>query len=96
MKRIKCFELKQLLRDPVTGAGPPSSPAFLESLMSEFEIADFNADEPQSGPSLHDALVRMHEALEILDGLAAPGDIGAHLDLAIHRLRQEIERNAPK
>lgn len=29
------------------------------------------------------------EALAILDDAEAPGDIGAHLDLALHRMRRE-------
>ena len=32
----------------------------------------------------------MIEALELLDDMDAPADVGAHLDLAIHRLRQVI------
>jgi hypothetical protein len=58
--------------------------------MSKFELAESVPDEPQFSGSLDDALERMEEALQILDHLAAPGDIGAHLDLAMHRLRQEI------
>jgi hypothetical protein len=65
--------------------------------MSEHQLAEFSPDQPQSaGGSLRDALTRMEEALEILDNLAAPGDIGAHLDLAVNRLRQEIGREPLK
>ena len=64
--------------------------AFLETAMPKLELAEFSPDEPQSNGSLSEALERMEEALQILDNLAAPADIGAHLDLALHRLRQEI------
>lgn len=60
--------------------------------MPKLELAEFNPDEPQSSASLSEALERMEEALQILDNLGAPADIGAHLDLALHRLRQEIGR----
>lgn len=36
------------------------------------------------------AHARMTEALEILDGLGAPGAIGAHLDLSIAMLEAEF------
>ena len=35
---------------------------------------------------LLDALARMHEALSLLDEASAPGDIAAHLDLAMSKL----------
>ena len=35
-----------------------------------------------------EALNHMVRALELLDAHSVPADIGAHLDLAIHRLRQ--------
>jgi hypothetical protein len=60
--------------------------------MSKLEFAEFSPDEPQLGVSLSDALEQMESALQILDDLDAPADIGAHLDLALHRLRQEIGR----
>ena len=41
---------------------------------------------------LRSALNRMIEALEILDEGEAPGYIGAQLDLAIARLKDEIAR----
>jgi hypothetical protein len=64
--------------------------AFLETAMPKLELAEFSPDEPPSSATLAGALERMEEALQILDNLAAPADIGAHLDLALHRLRQEI------
>ena len=36
------------------------------------------------------ALAHMEEALELLDGCNAPADVGAHLDLAICRLRDVL------
>lgn len=58
--------------------------------MSKFKLVQSGPDEPQQSGSLQAALERMEEALEILDNLGAPDDIGAHLDLALHRLREEI------
>lgn len=43
-------------------------------------------------PRLAKALEQMEAALEILDEMEAPGDIGATLDLAIVRLRQALEQ----
>ena len=42
-----------------------------------------------TGP-MDEALRLMILALEILDREEAPGDVGAHLDLAIQRLRQAL------
>ena len=39
---------------------------------------------------LADAMMLMQQALQLLDETQAPGDIGAHLDLAIVRLSQAI------
>jgi hypothetical protein len=36
------------------------------------------------------ALALLEQALAILDAIDAPGDIGAHVDLAISRLRDEL------
>lgn len=38
-----------------------------------------------------EALEKMREALQILDDCDEPADAGVHLDLAINRLRDEIE-----
>ena len=46
----------------------------------------------KSGPELARALDQMEAALEILDEMEAPCDIGATLDLAIARLRQMLQR----
>ena len=40
---------------------------------------------PQDGAN--EALVLMERALGLLDDAKGPDDIGAHLDLAIHRLK---------
>jgi hypothetical protein len=37
------------------------------------------------------ALDHLERALQLLDASEAPPDIGAHLDLAIHRLRETVE-----
>lgn len=34
----------------------------------------------------------MEDALRLLDEAGAAADIGAHLDMAIHRLTQELDR----
>lgn len=39
---------------------------------------------------LREALTMMLQALDILDREKAPSDIGAHLDLAIQRLRETL------
>lgn len=39
------------------------------------------------------ALHLMTQALEILDAERGPGDVGAHLDLAIQRLKESIAQN---
>jgi len=44
---------------------------------------------------LSEALARMNEALRILDGMGAPGDIGGHLDLAIARLEERVGVKTP-
>ena len=43
--------------------------------------------------SLAKALSNMEEALHLLDEGRAPEDIGAHLDLAVQRLRETIGRD---
>ena len=42
------------------------------------------------------ALARMQEALELIDRCEGTSEIGAHLDLAICRLRDLIAKRAPK
>lgn len=42
------------------------------------------------------ALTLLEEALAILDGVDAPGEIGAHIDLAICRLRDRLEADTVK
>lgn len=42
---------------------------------------------------LQSAMAMMLAALEILDEAGAPADVGAHLDLAICRLREVIRLN---
>lgn len=43
-----------------------------------------------------EALAHMEAALELLDRCEGTLEIGAHLDLAICRLRDLIERHAPR
>jgi hypothetical protein len=54
--------------------------------------SDFRPDLPEIQSPLARPLELIIEAIRLLDDLAAPGDIAAHLDLAMHRLRQEIFR----
>lgn len=57
------------------------------------EIASpFSPDLPEIDTPLARPLGLIAEAIQLLDDLGAPGDIAAHLDLAMHRLRQEIFR----
>lgn len=41
---------------------------------------------------LDSAKTLMEDALQLLDDCGAPADIGAHLDLAIHRLSQLLDQ----
>lgn len=54
------------------------------------------AAQPAGPPfgQLHKALELMEQALALLDDHAGPCDAGAHLDLAVHRLREWIEVEA--
>lgn len=47
---------------------------------------------PETGSSqkMANALAMMQEALQLLDESGAPAHIGAHLDLAIVRLREQV------
>lgn len=56
--------------------------------MSKIEAEESSSAELAGRNSLAAALARMKEGLTILDVLAAPGDICAHLDLAVSRLRE--------
>lgn len=56
--------------------------------MSKFDRIDSSSEEPLSACCFGQALLHMEEALRILDEAVAPSDIGAHLDLAMCRLRQ--------
>jgi len=58
--------------------------------MSEAKCAE--AASGLSPDSLHTALYRLEEALLILDDQAVSPELGAHLDLVVHRLRDEIAR----
>ena len=51
---------------------------------------------PSRESQLAEALQLMQRALGLLDQADEPGDIGAHLDLAINRLSELIERSASK
>lgn len=48
---------------------------------------------PERAQKWADALERMTAALRLLDEAGGPIDVGAHLDLAINRLREEIATN---
>jgi hypothetical protein len=48
-----------------------------------------NSSESNSSDEFR-ALALLEEALAILDAVDAPGDIGAHVDFAISRLRGEL------
>ena len=50
---------------------------------------------PESQSKLAQALQQMSAALEILDDLDAPGEVGSHLDLAICRLEQHLGLDSP-
>ena len=50
---------------------------------------------PESRLELSRALRLMSEALDILDELGAPGDIGGILDLAVARLAKLLDRKDP-
>jgi hypothetical protein len=65
-----------------------------EALYTDIAVDDEAVGMPflTSGPELARALDQMEAALEILDEMEAPGDIGATLDLAIARLRQMLRR----
>lgn len=43
-----------------------------------------------SQKTLSEALEKLEAALQLLDGAAAPAHIGAHVDLAVHALREAI------
>ena len=43
--------------------------------------------------AMNEALLLTEQALGVLDQSGAPADVGAHLDLAIHRLQAAIHAN---
>lgn len=43
--------------------------------------------------SLYEALEHLQAAMDLLDLSGAPGQIAAHVDLAVHQLREVIDRN---
>lgn len=51
------------------------------------EIAEVQGEHEQS---LSVALTNMRTALEIIDAAAAPGQIAAHLDMAIETLKEHL------
>lgn len=53
-----------------------------------------NESIPKTDPA-NEALDLLVEALELIDSIEGPGDVGAHLDLAIHRLRDWIALRTP-
>ena len=44
--------------------------------------------------SLKDALRHLQAGLDLLDRVGAPGQIGAHVDLAIHQLRDAVSNSS--
>lgn len=58
--------------------------------MSETKCAE--AGSRLGAGSLDEVLVRLEEALVLLDDLAISPELGAQLDLLIHRTRHEIAR----
>lgn len=50
-----------------------------------------NRTETSGGSNIDRALSFMSAALELLDSEGAPADVGAHLDLAINRLREVVQ-----
>jgi hypothetical protein len=52
-----------------------------------------NESEIQGG--VGEALALMEQALVVLDASQGPADVGAHLDLAIHRLKDWLGLAAP-
>lgn len=48
----------------------------------------------KSGDALTSALAHLHEALALLDKAGAPGQIGAHVDLAAHQLQDLLSQPA--
>jgi hypothetical protein len=63
-----------------------------------------NSRDPATAPSVaaspdekaKEALALMVEALGLIDASESAGVAGAHLDLAIHRLRQWIDEAGPR
>ena len=49
-----------------------------------------NVSPSKPSASLEEALGLMCAALDYLDEVGAPGDIGAYLDMAIQRVRKEL------
>lgn len=50
---------------------------------------------PEGHVKLSEARRLMNQALDILDELGEPGDIGSHLDLAICRLENHLGHDVP-
>jgi len=65
---------------PTTSRGVTPAPTFTECL----------EDKPKA------ALALMVQALHLIDASESAGIAGAHLDLAIHRLREWIDGEAPR
>jgi hypothetical protein len=47
---------------------------------------------PQSAELMKQAMMLLEQALALLDQAEAPGDIGAHVDLALDRLGNALDR----
>ena len=55
-----------------------------------FRGSEIVGDREAGDEALRQALALMESALGLLDGAAAPAEIGAHLDLAICQLRNRL------
>lgn len=47
-------------------------------------------DQLNKDAAMNDALTLLSNALDLLDRTEAPADVGAHVDLAIHRLQAAL------
>lgn len=62
-----------------------------ETAMSETKFAKAAAAQA-GGASLDQVLIHLEEALALLDSLPVSPEFGAHLDLLLHRIRDEAGR----
>jgi hypothetical protein len=53
-----------------------------------------DGNHPSPEERVREALVLLEQALALLDANEGPGDVGAHLDLAINRLKDWLDSGA--